>query len=40
MCLTVAKDDAGRAVELLSQNGGDAYILGEIAKGDGGIELC
>ncbi len=40
MCLTVAKEDANKAVELLKQRGEDAYIMGEIEAGEGGIRLC
>jgi len=36
MCLIVGKDDADKAVSLIE----DAYIMGELVKGDGGVELC
>ena len=39
MILVVAKEDAQRAVEILKKNGEDAWVLGEIASGDG-VELC
>lgn len=40
MCLTVAKADADKALEVLKANGEGAYILGEITDGEGGITLC
>lgn len=40
MCVTVAKADADIAVATLQTAGVDAYIFGEIAKGDEGIILC
>ncbi len=39
MCITVAKEDAEQAVEILKANGEDAYILGETVKSDEGIIL-
>ena len=39
MCVTVKKDDADRALELLREAGEQAYILGEIAQGEG-VKLC
>ena len=36
MCLVVGKEDADRAVSMLD----GSYILGELVKGDGGVELC
>ena len=39
MSVTVAKEDAEKAVEILRANGEDAYILGEIVPGDDGVEL-
>ena len=39
MCVTVRKDDADRALELLREAGEQAYILGEIAQGEG-VKLC
>lgn len=39
MCVTVRKDDADRALELLREAGEEAYILGEIAQGEG-VKLC
>ncbi|MEG1471337.1 MAG: phosphoribosylformylglycinamidine cyclo-ligase [Clostridia bacterium] len=40
MCLTVAKEDADKALALFHQHGEDAYLLGEITRGESGIELC
>ena len=40
MTVTVAKEDAGRALEILRQNGEEgAYVLGEIVRGEKGVEL-
>ena len=40
MTITVAKEDAGRALEILHANGEEgAYILGEIVAGEKGVEL-
>ena len=40
MTITVAKEDAGRALEILQANGEEgAYVLGEIARGEKGVEL-
>ena len=35
MCVTVAKEDAGRALAILRENGEDAYVIGEVIEGDG-----
>ncbi len=40
MSITVAKEDADRALEILKANGEDAYIIGEIIKSDEGVVLC
>ena len=41
MCLTVAAEDVDLALDSLADAGEDgAYALGEIARGEGGIELC
>ncbi|MEG0741878.1 MAG: phosphoribosylformylglycinamidine cyclo-ligase [Clostridia bacterium] len=40
MCLTIAKGDADKALELFHQNGEAAYALGEIVRGEDGIILC
>ena len=34
MSVVVSKDDANKALEILKQNGEDAYIIGYISKGD------
>ncbi len=39
MSVVVSKGDAEKALEVLHANGEDAYILGEIAAGDDGVEL-
>ena len=40
MSVIVAKEDADKALEILRQNGEDAYVLGEIIKSDEGVVLC
>ena len=41
MCLTVAAEDVVLALDSLADAGEEgAYALGEIARGEGGIELC
>ncbi len=40
MCLTVAAKDADTALNILHEQGEDAYILGEIVRGERRIELC
>lgn len=39
MTLIVAKEDAPRALEILQAAGEDAYLLGQVAAGEG-LELC
>ena len=39
MSVVVPGGEAGKAVEILRENGEDAYIMGEIARGEG-IEIC
>ena len=34
MSIVVSKDDAEKTLEILSLNGEDAYIIGEIVKSD------
>lgn len=34
MCVVVAKEDADKAIEILKANGEDAYLIGQIVKGD------
>ncbi len=40
MSLVVSKEDADKAIEVLAANGENAYVIGEIVKGEGGIEIC
>ena len=40
MTLTVPAEQADEAVRILKANGEDAYIIGQIANGEKGIELC
>ncbi|MBR4100992.1 MAG: phosphoribosylformylglycinamidine cyclo-ligase [Oscillospiraceae bacterium] len=40
MIVSVAKEDADRAVEILRAAGEDAYILGELVESDEGVILC
>ena len=40
MSVVVSREDADRAVEILKQNGEDAYIIGEIIKSEDGVVLC
>ena len=41
MCLTLAAEDVDLALDILADAGENgAYALGEIARGEGGIELC
>ncbi len=40
MCVIVAAEDVDLALDTLYQAGETAYVLGDIAKGEGGIELC
>lgn len=40
MSVTVAKEDANKALEILRNNGTDAYIVGEVAKSDEGVIIC
>jgi phosphoribosylformylglycinamidine cyclo-ligase len=40
MIMVVKKEDADKTVEILKANGEDAYILGEIVKGDEGVIIC
>ncbi|MDE6724251.1 MAG: phosphoribosylformylglycinamidine cyclo-ligase, partial [Ruminiclostridium sp.] len=39
MTCVVGSDDANKAVEILSAHGIKAYCIGEIVKGDEGIEI-
>ena len=40
MCLTVARDELDRALSLLHACGEDAYVLGEVEIGEGGLVIC
>lgn len=40
MSVTVAKEDADKALEILKNNDTDAYIVGEVAKSDEGVIIC
>ncbi len=39
MSVVVAKEDADKTIEVLKANGEDAYIIGEVVKGDEGVIL-
>ena len=39
MSVIVAKEDADKAIEVLKAQGEDAYIIGEVVKGDDGVIL-
>ncbi len=39
MAVTVAKEDAAKAIEVLKANGEDAYLIGEVVAGDEGVIL-
>ena len=40
MSITVAKKDVDEALEILRACGEDAYVIGEIVKGDEGVVMC
>jgi len=40
MCITVARDDADKAIEILKANGENPYIIGEAVKSDEGVIIC
>ena len=40
MSIVVAKENAQEALDILCAAGEDAYLLGEIIKGDDGVVLC
>ena len=40
MIVSVAKEDADKAVEILRAAGEDAYILGELVESEEGVILC
>ncbi len=40
MSIVVKKEDADKAIEILTACGEDAYVIGEIVKSDSKIEIC
>lgn len=40
MCIIVAEEDAQKAVEILTEAGEKASVIGEIRQGEKGVELC
>ncbi len=40
MSITVSKNDADKALEILKANGEDAYIIGEIVRSEDGVIIC
>lgn len=40
MSVVVAKEDADKALQILKENGEDAYLIGEIVKGEDKITIC
>ncbi len=40
MSITVPADEVDTALEILKANGEDAYVIGEIVKGDDGVIIC
>ena len=40
MSVVVNKEDAEKALEVLHNNGEDAYIIGEIVKSDESVIIC
>lgn len=40
MTAVVAKEDAEKAVAILKANGEEAYVVGEVARGDEGVIIC
>ena len=40
MSVVVDKQDASKAVEILRAAGEDAWIMGEVVSGEGGVILC
>ena len=40
MSIIVSAEDAPRALEILQENGEDAYIIGSVVSGEEKIELC
>ena len=40
MSIVVDKADADKAIEVLRANGEEAYVIGEIVKGEESVVLC
>ena len=40
MCVVVAKESADKALSIFKAMGENAYVLGEVEKGDSGVVLC
>ena len=40
MSIVVSKDEADKALEVLKANGEDAYIIGNITKGEERVVIC
>ena len=40
MSITVAPEDADRAIEILKANGEDAYVIGSVITSDNKITIC
>ncbi len=40
MSIVVPKDEVQKAIDVLKANGEDAYVIGEIIKGDEGVVFC
>ena len=40
MSIVVSKDEADKAIEILKQNGEDAYLIGEIVASEESITIC
>ena len=40
MSIVVNKEDVDKAIEVLKSNGEDAYVIGEIIKGDESVVIC
>ena len=40
MSVTVSPEDADRALDILRENGADAYVLGHIAESDEKVKIC
>ena len=40
MSIVVSPDEVDKALEILKSNGEDAYVIGEIIKGDEGVVFC